>query len=427
MRILIWDNFPLKNTGGPSGYLYNIHKWLQEHPKDEISFLSDLLVLYSNGEPVLNEKHGRTSFVPHVPEWRRKLQSLPNYLKPWYPLTKLKCRIENFFFRFNKGLDIFERKFKSGINVIPKSIDLNEFDFIHFHLLPSLQQFLNSHPEYRGKTILTSHCPCPWTYEMLDVFNPPFRNYFRNLGIKNECEAYYGASYIMFPCEDAKEPYVKNKKVKAVFENRKESFFYVPTSILDLKTEIKDEHAFKRLGISKDAFVITYIGRHCSIKGYDILKKVGEKLLGKYSNLYFVCAGKGSIPPYTHERWIELGFIDYANEVHAQGDLYIIANKETFFDIGTLEVLRAGNHVILSNTGGNKYFRTLPSSDTEGIGYFEIDDIDHLCNMVEVLIQKKKSNPHFFANEAYANRLLFLKHFTIDKYIDKYISELQCL
>lgn len=36
---------------------------------------------------------------------------------------------------------------------------------------------------------------------------------------------------------------------------------------------------FRDLGIPDNAFVITYFGRHNEIKGYDILKEVGMKLL----------------------------------------------------------------------------------------------------------------------------------------------------
>lgn len=36
-KILIWDKqLPLENMGGPSGYLYNIHEFLKEHPSEQI-------------------------------------------------------------------------------------------------------------------------------------------------------------------------------------------------------------------------------------------------------------------------------------------------------------------------------------------------------------------------------------------------------
>ena len=42
-KILIWDLFQKVNTGGPSGYLYNLQQYLLKHPTEQVTFLSDLL------------------------------------------------------------------------------------------------------------------------------------------------------------------------------------------------------------------------------------------------------------------------------------------------------------------------------------------------------------------------------------------------
>ena len=42
MKILIWDDFPKTNTGGPSGYIYNVYEHLKKHPNNQITFLSQL-------------------------------------------------------------------------------------------------------------------------------------------------------------------------------------------------------------------------------------------------------------------------------------------------------------------------------------------------------------------------------------------------
>lgn len=420
MRILIWDNFPLKNIGGPFGYLYNIHEWLKSQPRQELVFLSDLLPVEEKKEFKIELYKRQNS--PQLSLWKRIIQIIPVPIKIWRPISLLLRNITSLYVNIQTNLDVFDRNFRIGLNEIPKSIELNQFDYVHFHTVQTLMQFVSRHPNYKGKTILTTHSPCPWTYEMIDLYKPPFKKYFRKIGVMNECKAYRKASYIMLPCEGAKEPYIKDKNVKMAFEERKESFFYVPTSILDLKTEVKEEHKFSNLGIPNDAFVITYIGRHCTIKGYDILKEVAKRLLAKHHKLYVVCAGNGEIIPYMHDRWIELGFIDYANEIHAQGDLYIIANRETYFDMVTLEVLRSGKHVIMSNTGGNKYFKTLPKHETRSIDYFEINDIDNLCYKVEQQIVNKQNNPIGYSNDGKLNRQLYINYFTMDKYIDKYLD-----
>lgn len=42
-KVLIWDDFPMSNMGGPMGYCYNIHEFLKIYPTQQITFLSDLL------------------------------------------------------------------------------------------------------------------------------------------------------------------------------------------------------------------------------------------------------------------------------------------------------------------------------------------------------------------------------------------------
>ena len=36
-KVLIWDDFPMSNIGGPMGYCYNIHEYLKDHPKKQLT------------------------------------------------------------------------------------------------------------------------------------------------------------------------------------------------------------------------------------------------------------------------------------------------------------------------------------------------------------------------------------------------------
>lgn len=42
-KVLIWDNFPLKNIGGPMGYCYNIHEFLKNIPIIRLLFFLIIL------------------------------------------------------------------------------------------------------------------------------------------------------------------------------------------------------------------------------------------------------------------------------------------------------------------------------------------------------------------------------------------------
>lgn len=42
-KVLIWDDFPMSNIGGPMGYCYNIHEYLKDHPTKQITFFVRLV------------------------------------------------------------------------------------------------------------------------------------------------------------------------------------------------------------------------------------------------------------------------------------------------------------------------------------------------------------------------------------------------
>lgn len=90
-----------------------------------------------------------------------------------------------------------------------------------------------------------------------------------------------------------------------------------------------------------------------------------------------------------HPRWIELGFIYNTQELLSQSDLYILPNRETYFDLVVLEILRSSTNLLLSNTGGNKYFQLLDKNDTNGIVFFDIDNFDDIVSLVQKFIEEK--------------------------------------
>lgn len=403
-KVLIWDCFPLANTGGPAGYLYNIYRYLQAHPSDQLRFLSDI--------------------------W--KIKQIPEKNKHISFFTRIKNRImriigiESYFFRRNKILDFTLRQFSLPLESYP-SVDLiNEYDFIHFHSIVDFARFKSTYTTYQGKTILTSHCPCPVVDEMLTYWEP-FCKPYRSKALVQECKCYAEADYLMFPCAEAREPYEKEVAIKKTFSKEESKFFYVPSAILDIEIDKETIQKYAELGIPEETFVITYFGRHNFIKGYDVLKEVGKRLLDKYPNMYFLCAGVGELKPLEHERWLELGFIKNAHELMYQSDLYILPNRETYFDLVVLENLRSGVPMIMSDTGGNKHFKKYPKDEVEGLSFYEDGDIKSLIEKVEYFIQLKKQDRDAYTMLRNKNRQLYLKYFTIGYYIDNYINEINKL
>lgn len=388
MKILIWNYRKLANTGGPEGYLYNIREHLRNHPNTQIVFYSDLI---NSEKPTLRPSGKKLSFFGRV-------------------INDIK-----------QVINLCWRYYHLPVPEVPADFDVNEYDYVHIHKVVDFYSFKNQFKNYRGKTILTTHCPCPWTDEMLDHFDS-FVRIFRPIILNWECKAYKKVDYLMFPCKGAREPYEKEPKIKQIFNQYEKKFFYVPSAIMDLEVDTNKMQKLSQIGLPEGSFVLSYFGRHTSIKGYDILKQVGACLLDKYPNFYVLCAGRIDIEPYQHSRWIELGFINNVHELLYQTDLYISANRETYFDLVVLEILRSSTKLILSTTGGNNHFKDHKSYERKGLEFFDIHDIDKLVSLVEQSILQKQNSPEVYKADCESNRTLFLNNYTMDSFMSNYLE-----
>lgn len=417
MKVLIWDMFELRNTGGPSGYLYNIHEYLKEHPNPNIVLLSDIINTSTNLNDTVSTSDCNSNVV---------LSAKRNPLKKtWHSLLySLKCapKLKS---NITKAVDYIYRIYHIKWNGPEANLDLSEYNFIHFHFLIHIRQFRNTYPNFKGKTIVTSHSPCPWTYESID--RDPSIKHLKHFIIRQECKSYKSADYIMFPCLQAREPYEHNRQIKCTLEKMSNKIFYVPTSILyDNEGNIHNIQR-KDINIPDNAFVIAFFGRHNNIKGYDILKEIAIKTLEKHHNLYFLLAGMGDIAPIEHPRWIELGFVSNVKDLMKVCDFYVVPNRETYFDLVVIEALRSGMIMSLSRTGGNKYFEQLPKNETKGLFFFDIEKQETVIEQIDQLIKTKEDSPTKFDELKSLNKALYLKYFTMERYVDNYIKELQCL
>lgn len=405
-KVLIWDTFPLQNTGGPMGYLYNIHEYLTRYPSEQIIFLSDIVL----------EKYGDA-------EW----------LHPHISSSNSHSRFAQIYYQLRKAYRMCLKPFWEIEYHIPEDIDIDQYDYVHIHIITHVSQFRKLFPQYKGKVILTIHCPCTWTDEILSYTASEksklskITKRIRPLVLREECKAYKSVDFIMFPCSGAKEPYLKDPKVRQVFEEVNHKFFYVSTSIVDYSPDRSKMQKFSELGIPNDAFVITYFGRHIPVKGYDVLCQVGVELLNKIPNLYILCAGKGDIEAPEHSRWKELGFINNVDDLLSQSNLYILPNRETYFDLITLQILRAGVPLMLSSTGGNNYFKELPTEETKGLIFFDVNDHSQIVGEALSIIQMRSENMKEYAAMGVANRSLFENHFTMGHYIEKYTAAIEDL
>ena len=321
--LIYYPEKKLKPKGGPAGYLYNLKNGLEEWGK--LGQVDIDISFYNKMPSGIEDKTELKKWIPkRVLEFRRALNDA-RFLKKRFPVDK----------------------------------DMFNYDIIHFHSAEKMylcRDFLN---QYRGKVILTSHCPCGIYKERIDKLNPiDYKLMKKQIDKLEELDryAFQRADYIIFPCKDAEEPYFNTWPQYASIR-KPEKYRYMPTGIVSCHAKESREKYRRKYGIPNDAFVVSYVGRHNEIKGYLDLKQIGAEVL-KDTNTYFLIGGKEEpIKGLDNKRWIEVGWTTDPYSLVAASDVFVLPNKETYFDLVLLEVLSLGVPVVLSETGGNKFFK----------------------------------------------------------------------
>ena len=380
-KILIYHNEEkIIPIGGPSGYLYNLKLGLEAISDKSVSFLK--------GD---KRRHKKKAIFNHLPR--------------------------QFQFLFQKAKRVLRIKKMLTVSVHAGTNKYDGFDLIHFHETFTLYNNRFALINFSGKIVVQSHSPLPFHMEFSadkKGFEKRFyEKHLKELELAN-AYAFDRADYIIFPCPEAEEPYYSNWEMYSYIHDRnKDKYRYLQTGIEDVSGNLANVRV--EYGIPKDAFVISYVGRHNTIKGYDILKTIGEMLLLQFSNIYILVAGKEyPLPSSIHTRWIEIGWTGDPYSVIAESDVFILPNRETYFDIVMLEALSVGQIVIASRTGGNKVFAKYHDS-----GIFLYETLDECIIYVEKIMKMGNEEKNRLRN---TNREIFLNYYNNKLFAKNYID-----
>ena len=378
----------LKPVGGPRGYLYNLKKGLDGLNQKQINFIK--------AKSIKSRYH-------------KIYDKLPLIIKQYY---REKIKISSY------------KKLLDDTTPNKSSYSFEQYEIIHFHSTTDMYKVKDTLKEYKGKVLLTSHTPKPNHLEIYEDSitekeRKKYGKYYEKLNIVDEY-AFNRADYIIFPCEEAEEPYYNRwEKYEEIKEKKKDKYRYILTGIQKCKINTNKEEIRKKYNIPEDAFVISYIGRHNEVKGYDLLKEIGEEILNN-KNVYILVAGnEGPLYAIKNKKWIEVGWTNDPYSIIASSDLFILPNKETYFDLVLLEVLSLGVPVLMSQTGGNKYFNKF---DSKGIKYFKnkneaVEKIKEIINLDKIELKKIGKN----------NKKIFEENFTCETFAKNYIELINSL
>ncbi len=386
MSVLIYLNKnALAPIGGPIGVGYNIEKEIKDKNIENIHFL--------------DRKH-----IAKSSKWYKNL----------FPYKMMKYIKRNLYYK--KLLDNPSEEVED-VNY------LNDFEAIHFHDSVDLFKCRKALSKYKGKVILTTHSPVPRhleiEQEIITTFEKGvFKKTYSRLGEIDEY-AFAHADYIIFPCPEAEESYYNNwSKYGDIISCRKETMRYVETGIIPAVAKNSRAEIRKELNVGEDEFLVSYVGRHNQVKGFDKLIELGTSLLRKHKDIHFVICGKEApIKAPQQERWTEIGWTTNAHSYIAASDMFVLPNKETYFDLVMLEVLSLGKIVVASRTGGNKYFE---GKEAKGVFLYDtLEEAEQIIEMIKDLPMEERKKLE------QANYNYFLENLTVEKYVEKYLRTLK--
>lgn len=380
--LIFYREDALKPVGGPAGYLYNIKKIRDEQKDKNIHFLTG-----NYKESSLGYLIKYSMFVPRI--------ILSRIIK------------EN-----DAILNVRKVIYKSKIS---GRIELNKYSAIHFHSVLDLYSQKKNLENYKGKIIFTSHSPKTFYKELIEDYITE-EEYKKNRDILDKVEemdryAFERADYIIFPCPGAEEPYYHSWSLYEKLRDESK-IKYLPTGIIPAvckktRTEVRTE-----LNIPEDAIVLSFVGRHNKVKGYDNLMQIFSKL----DNVYVVCCGNiGDIIPPKSNRWIEVGWTTDPYSYVGASDIYMLPNRETYFDIAMLQTLSIGKCSVISNTGGNKEF-----VNTSGVKLY--DSVDGAVKCINSFISLSRDERIMLEQK---QREEFREKYIIEIFYEKYKETLR--
>ena len=302
-----------------------------------------------------------------------------------------------------------------------EAIDWSRTKTIHVHTaaeVVKVKNYLRKHFLDNIKVILTCHTPesCANEQYALSIAEGHDEERARTLQekwLELEKRAYREADIMIFPSEEAKEPLLHDiPEFADIIANK--DIRYMATGSKKLISDLTKEEAKEKYGVTGKT-VVGYIGRHNSIKGYDLLKEAAKKILAKTDDVVFLIGGAQGTEytPLDDPRWIEAGWVNPSDLLQAL-DVFVLPNRQTYYDLVLLEVLSMGVPVVATATGGNKSVKKIA-------GDLELCDVDaeSLANSILGIIEMggtERSTKGLRLKEIYQN--YFTEAHMAQRYVD---------
>lgn len=381
-KYIFFDGKLLKRAGGPSTYLYNLKNGIEQIDKNAINFI------YDESEEKTNEN---------------KLRSIVKKIITSMPKVYEKL--------------LMQKRLKKG-KIYDELARVKDGDVIMFHMTSDFAKAYKQLPK-NCKKIVMSHSPEVAAKQMANDLKAKYPKYDFSYTEKKyynafDLPAFKNADIIVFPSKEAMEPYYQTiDNFDDIIKNKKIEYILTGTEKLSYKLEKKEFR--KKYNIPNDAFVISFIGRHNLVKGYDNFISICTKFMEMHDNVYVITAGIGDIKSPDLKNWIDIGWTNDPGSVANASDVFILSNRRTYFDLVLLEMMSIGKTCLVSNTGGNKTVSKLSK------GVITYNNIHEALEKLKILYSDKKKIDEY----GVLNMKKYNEMFTVEAFSRRYIEMME--
>ncbi len=322
--------------------------------------------------------------------------------------------ISNFFSRLCGWEEVESQIFQLYSN---SDYHFNKFasaNIVHFHHVLDYV-FLKRVVGGGIKKLLTIHSPESLVEER------------KNESIKNrliyslvENEALKWADALIYPC---KETYLGHLRFFPKLNDK--IIRYSPTGVVPLLISSDRASVRKQYGILGNAFVISYVGRHIEVKGFDLLAESVLQLLKEGKSVYLLTAGKGDMidkyksDPLLSKYWKHIDWTDYPGDLINASDVFILPDRKAFFDLALLEAMSVGVPIISTDVGGSSFV----IKQSKGVMSAEAK-VESLVRQIEAMQKLDEEQRVCLGRE---NKKIFDKMFTVTEFARNYVTAVKDL
>jgi len=190
------------------------------------------------------------------------------------------------------------------------------------------------------------------------------------------------------------------------------------------------EQTRQRWGLPREAFLVAGVGSIEHRKGFDVLLRALDLARDRVPNLHVVIAGstRGALAQAYERELLALarrralpvsllGWVDDTAGLMAAADVFVLSSRQERFGLVTVEAMASGLPVIVTRADGSE--ETI--IDGESGLLVEPEDPSALADRIVRLA----TDSTLRANLAAGGRRRAQEHYTLDRFVDRFIAEME--